>query len=128
MTLFHFGVGKNNLFFRTANKEKNESILECLFPAISWEERFYRHQAALPAVANFPSIVCLKEKARAVLAPTALACLSRVLPGPPAMGQALVFFVLAFLQFVCKNVVVRGQHGAECALERQLTNHPLDPC
>lgn len=62
---------KNSLFFRMANKEKNESISECLFPAISWEEHFYRHQAALPAVANFPSIeteVCLKE-ARAVLAP-----------------------------------------------------------
>lgn len=47
---------KNSLFFRTANKEKNESISECLFPVVSWEEHFYRHQAALPAVANFPSL------------------------------------------------------------------------
>lgn len=47
---------KNSLFFRTANKEKNESTSECLFPAVSWEECFYRHQAALPAVASFPPI------------------------------------------------------------------------
>lgn len=58
----------------------------------------------------------LKEKARAVLAPTTLACPSRVLPGPPAMGRALVFFVLTLLQFVCENAVVGGQHGAERAL------------
>lgn len=110
---------KNSLFFRMANKEKNESISECLFPAVSWEEHFYRHQAVLPAVANFPSIeteVCLKE-ARAVLAPRTLFCLSCVLPGPHAMGQALELFVLlTFLQLVSKNVVVRGQHGAECTL------------
>lgn len=31
-------------------------VSECLFPAVSWEEHFYRHQAALPAVANFPSV------------------------------------------------------------------------
>lgn len=33
------------------------------------------------------------------------------------MGQALELFVLlAFLQLVSKNVVVRGQRGAECTL------------
>lgn len=76
---------KNSLFFRMANKEKNESISECLFLAVSWEEHFYRHQAALPAVANFPSIeteVCLTSL------PLELSPASRVFcPGPVPWGR-----------------------------------------